>query len=170
MSIHSQSSESDSSSEDEEMNTSNLHLDLSPVTIEISQSSKFKIEISPEMYAIYPHPRQICEHCGENKIGEICVDGFVKTKSDIKVPVWGYINYIPEDSECHCDGEVYENLEDDVELRIKNAWHYAPEDYNDKVELVGSEYFMGLTTTVLSADAHKLYPILLGKEDINYYT
>lgn len=166
MSLQSGSSDSD----DEDMKIPNLYLNISPIVLQIATSSKFKIEIASEMYAIYPHPRQICDHCGESKIGEICVDGIVKTKSDIKVPVWGYINYIPEDSECHCDGEVYENLQNDIELRIKNAWHYAPDDYNDKVELEESEFFMGLTTTVCHSDAHKLYSVLLGKEDINYYT
>ena len=163
-----QSSSSDS--DDEEMESPNLHLDISPIILETTANSKFKIEIASEMYAIYPHPQQICEHCGESKIGEICVDGFVKTKRDIKVPVWGYINYIPEDSECHCDGELYENLEDDIEICVRNAWHYAPDDYDDKVELESGEFFMVLKTSLARCDANKLYSVLLGKEDINYYT
>ena len=147
----------------------NVTLNLHSISLSSMNGREWKLEITPEMYAIYPHPRMMCNICGESKIGEICVDGFVKTKSGIKVPVWGYINYKPEDDECHCDGELYDSIPQDIEISVQNAWHYAPGEYNDKIQLQDDEFFMRFTTTICDEDAFKLYPILLGKEDINYY-
>ena len=147
----------------------NLHFDMKPIVLSTIHGNKHRLEVSPSMYAIYPHPRMICEICEESKIGEICIDGFVKTQRGTKIPVWGYINYKPEEDECHCNGELYDEIPKDIEVSVQNGWHYAPEEYNDKVELEDDEFFMKYTTTVCNEDAYKLYRILLGKEDINYY-
>ena len=64
---------------------------------------------------------------------------------------------------------MYDEIPKDIEVSVQNGWHYAPEEYNDKVELEDDEFFMKYTTTVCNEDAYKLYRILLGKEDINYY-
>ena len=154
----------------DDLSEPNLYLSLDPIVLRSPiYDSEWRLEVNENMYAIYPHSQMVCDICEESKIGEICIDGVVKTNRGTKVPVWGYINYRPDDEECHCDGDIYDNIREDIELRVKNAWHACPEDYDDIVELEEGEFFMTLVTTVCDEDARKLYPILLGKEGINYY-
>jgi len=154
----------------DDLSEPNLHLSLSPIVIHSPiYDSEWKLEVNENMHAFRPHPQMECDICGESKKGEIRIDGVVKTNGGTKIPVWGYINYKPDYAECHCNGDVYDNMREDIELRVRNAWHACPEDYTDIVELDDGEFFMTLVTTVCDQDARKLYPILLGKEDINYY-
>ena len=65
----------------------NVNLNLHPISLSSLNGREWKLEINAEMYAIYPHPRMICNICEESKIGEICVDGFIKTKKKTKIPI-----------------------------------------------------------------------------------
>lgn len=144
----------------------NLNFIIKPIKID-----NWLIEVDSSMYVFYPFPYLYCSSCENRQIGEINIDGFVKTKTGIKVPVLGHIRYRPTDDKCHCSGDFYEGVEDHIQLSVTNSWHRYPDFYNDKVELQDTEYFCTISTTLQDDEARKLYQILFGKdESINYYS
>ena len=154
-----------SDSEEEEPQP-NIQYDLNPIHTDWGT-----ITTDPDMWCWFPTYEAICTNCG-TQAGEVRVDGMLTTPDGKKEPLYGTIAFRLHiaDGGCHCDCEPYEEVVNDVVLKMRSAWHDDPEGFPcelGKGEGLGN---MSISLRLPYNDALYFQRLLIGKADVEYLT